>query len=244
MCTLVVAQGVFPGYPVVVAANRDERLDRPAAPPRLWPGPVPFVAPQDLVAGGSWLGLNARGMFVGITNRFGAPVDKAKKSRGEIVLQALAAPGAAALHRQWADFPGAEYNPFHLLYADASGTFVTWFDGARLQQAALGSGVHIVTERSLGGDDRARTERVRAAWKAVDVSGSPPVDVLQAMLRLHEPADPLGGTCVHLPEFNYGTRSSLVLLIAAQLKDSRWFWAEGAPGHAPFQEHPEWIKAL
>ena len=36
MCTIIVAQNALPGFPVVVAANRDEALDRPAAPPSWW----------------------------------------------------------------------------------------------------------------------------------------------------------------------------------------------------------------
>src|SRR5580700_6303093 len=98
MCTLVVAVGQFPGFPLVVAANRDERLDRLATPPRLWPGAMPFVAPRDEVAHGTWLGINAAGLFVGITNRFGVPADPTKASRGGIVLDALSAPDARALH--------------------------------------------------------------------------------------------------------------------------------------------------
>src|SRR5579863_1043129 len=146
MCTLVAAVGQFPGYPLVVAANRDERLDRAASPPRLWPGTTPFIAPRDEVAGGTWLGVNARGLFVGITNRFGVPVDPQRRSRGQIVVEALAAPSARELHSRMARFPAEEFNPFHLLYADAEDAFVTWFDGQARQQAELGRGVHVVTE--------------------------------------------------------------------------------------------------
>src|SRR5579871_991767 len=99
MCTLVVALGQFPGFPLVVAANRDEKLDRPATPPRIWPGAEPFIAPRDEVAGGSWLGFNRHGVFVGITNRFGVPPDPTKKSRGQIVIDALSAPSARAQHQ-------------------------------------------------------------------------------------------------------------------------------------------------
>src|SRR5712692_8012823 len=73
VCTLICAFRVFPRWPLIVAANRDEHLNRPASPPRLWPGDLSFVAPRDEAAGGTWLGLNSAGLFVGVTNRFGVP---------------------------------------------------------------------------------------------------------------------------------------------------------------------------
>ena len=72
MCTLILLDRVVPEFPVVVAANRDEFYARPAAPPaRFVPGDgkLAFVAPQDLEAGGTWMGLNSNSVFVGLTNR-------------------------------------------------------------------------------------------------------------------------------------------------------------------------------
>ncbi|MBC8341124.1 MAG: NRDE family protein, partial [Proteobacteria bacterium] len=36
MCTLIVMHRQVPGLPLVVAANRDDYLDRLSAPPALW----------------------------------------------------------------------------------------------------------------------------------------------------------------------------------------------------------------
>ena len=68
MCTLVVASHVLPDRPLVVVANRDEQLDRASSPPFAWK--EGFFAPRDDVAGGTWLGVNDHGVFVGITNRY------------------------------------------------------------------------------------------------------------------------------------------------------------------------------
>ncbi len=69
MCTLIVLHRCVPGRPLVVAANRDEFLDRPAAGPALrMRDSGPILAPLDLEAGGTWLGLNGRGVFAGLTN--------------------------------------------------------------------------------------------------------------------------------------------------------------------------------
>lgn len=69
MCTLIVLHRCVPERPLVVAANRDEFLDRPAEPPAIRASSRgPIVAPLDLEAGGTWVGLSRRGVFAGLTN--------------------------------------------------------------------------------------------------------------------------------------------------------------------------------
>jgi uncharacterized protein with NRDE domain len=69
MCTLIVLHRCVPGTPLVVAANRDEFLDRPAEGPALrMRSAGSIVSPLDLEAGGTWLGLNEHGVFAGLTN--------------------------------------------------------------------------------------------------------------------------------------------------------------------------------
>jgi uncharacterized protein with NRDE domain len=84
MCTLVAFVDSWSGAPLVVAANRDERLERPATGPQRWRD-EDFVAPRDELAGGTWLGLHRAGLFVGVTNRAGTVRDPKLSSRGRRV---------------------------------------------------------------------------------------------------------------------------------------------------------------
>lgn len=218
MCTLAIsfAPGKFS-----VAANRDELLGRPARGPFVWP--QGFFAPRDEQAGGTWLGLTPSGLFVGVTNRFMAPKDAARESRGTLVVEALSQHSALAVHQSLASLSAHRFNAFHLLYADASNCFLTWSDGERVQQRELGSGVHVVTERSF------RTDGVDASGReALVAQATWTTEGLQKMLAVHHPTDPLQATCVHLPAFNYGTRSSFTLV------DGAMTWAEGRPCTTPF----------
>src|SRR5437764_113033 len=110
MCTLVLAAHVFDGYPLVVIANRDEQLERASSPPFVWA--EGFLAPRDDVAGGTWLGVNPKGVFVGILNRFLGPKDDARVSRGSIVKDALALDSARAIHEAMAEVPASRHNGF------------------------------------------------------------------------------------------------------------------------------------
>ena len=235
MCTLVVAARTLPGLPLVVIANRDEHVDRPSSPPALWPaapGKARFIAPRDEVAGGSWLGWNEHGVFVGITNRFDGPRDATRTSRGGLVLDALGEPSAAAIHARMASLDPSKYNGFHLVYADGNDVLATVGDGATLAQLSLGDGVAIVTERSFAtGADARRTARIRAAWQR---TLSPAFDPGRAttLLTEHDP-DPSSATCLHLEEHRYGTRSSMVLTVRENGPPTMT-WAEGTPCRTPF----------
>ncbi len=244
MCTLIVSVQPQLSTPLVVAANRDELRSRPAVAPHRWPGES-FIAPRDEQARGTWLGLNAGGLFVGITNRFPSDRDLNRESRGTLVVEALRAPSAQGLRDSLEHLLPTRFNTFHLLYADASIAFVTWCDGDLIHHRALSPGLHVVTERSLGGDDHGRTALITQAWPSLErEKGDPTASALQCLLAQPHPDDPAGGVCVDVPEWNYGTRSSLVLFVGRRVIDSRWYWAEGRPDVVPFVERPELIAQL
>src|SRR3981189_2346500 len=89
MCTLVILRRPEHDWPVIIGANRDEMIDRPAKPPgRHWADRAEVVAGLDLLAGGSWLGINDWGVAAAVLNRHGSLGPAAGlRSRGEIVLQ-------------------------------------------------------------------------------------------------------------------------------------------------------------
>lgn len=240
MCTLIVSVGQYPSAPLLVAANRDELRQRPASPPHRWVG-EDFVAPRDDQAGGTWLGLTKRGLFVAVTNRYPSDRHPDRESRGTLVLEALRASSAAALRAQLAPLTAERFNTFHLLYADAKDAFVTWNDGQQVHHKRLGRGLHVITERSLGGDDEGRAPLVSRLWPTLKTeSGVPSVPALQGLLS----SPPPDGVLVDIPDLRYGTRSSLVLRLAPRLADSRWWWCEGRPDQNRWAERPDLIASL
>lgn len=91
MCLVLFNQGEHPVYPLIVAANRDEFYDRPAAPAHVWERPKGLVAGKDLTGGGTWLGLTQSGRFAALTNvrRPDVPPPPDARSRGGIVTDLL-----------------------------------------------------------------------------------------------------------------------------------------------------------
>ncbi len=178
------------------------------------------------------------GLFVGVTNRAGSPRDAALVSRGQLVVDALRLGSATKVHEALSTTLDARrYNPFHLLYADRDAAFVTWFDGNAVRQAELARGLTVVTERSLGGQDHGREERVRHQLEPLLARPAPPaLEELAPTIGDHVDGDPLASTCVHVPALGYGTRSSLLLEVSSETGRRRWLWANGPPCSTPYEE--------
>jgi uncharacterized protein with NRDE domain len=227
MCTVALAFRRYPGLPLLLAANRDENLKRPAEGLAVRRDKHPAIlSPLDVQAGGTWLGLSARGVLVAVTNRFGHARDPARRSRGQVVLEALAASDAAEAAGVIAALAASSVNPFHLLIADSTRGFQVFHDGEALRCSELGPGWHVLTERSLAGPAPLRESKVRAALARHASAPSP--EELHTLLRSHEDA-PLDATCVHVPELDYGTRSTTIAYVPDAGTPGRLFHGEGPP---------------
>lgn len=121
MCLTALSLDQHPRFPLVIAANRDEYLARPAQPMAWWtpdlPNAQPILGGRDLQAGGTWMGLTAAGRLALVTNvRRPTLPDPHAPSRGEIVPQWLCSEARA--DRFWPGMAMAGHAPFNLIAAD------------------------------------------------------------------------------------------------------------------------------
>jgi uncharacterized protein with NRDE domain len=149
MCLLVLAWRVHPRYPLIVAANRDEFHERPAAALARWAAPDDILAGRDLRANGTWLALDRARRFGVVTNfrdlqrpRADAP------SRGGLIPQYLRAAGGPQEFFAALAGKAAEYSGFNLLLADAQSLWYGSNRGAPLARA-LTAGVHGLSNEAL-----------------------------------------------------------------------------------------------
>jgi uncharacterized protein with NRDE domain len=119
MCLLVLSWQVHSRYRLVVAANRDEFHERPAAPMAKWPEPLGFLAGRDLRANGTWLALDRQRRFGIVTNfrdlqkpQPGAP------SRGSLIPRYLSRAASAGEFLAALEPEAGAYSGFNLLLAD------------------------------------------------------------------------------------------------------------------------------
>jgi uncharacterized protein with NRDE domain len=119
MCLLIIAHQVAVGYPLLVAANRDEFHARPTAVSDFWDTCPTLLAGRDLLQGGTWMGVTRSGRFAAVTNyRDPARTAVAPRSRGELPLAYLT--GALAPETFLADIAAGahDYAGFNLLVGD------------------------------------------------------------------------------------------------------------------------------
>ena len=236
VCTLVVL--IRPGHPwpLALAANRDERLDRAWDPPAAyWPDHPGVIAGRDRTAGGTWMGLNRHSVAAAVLNRQGSlgPAP-GKRSRGELPLLALDHPTAESAAQAIGALDAGQWRSFNLVLADATGAvFVRGLGQGRPQARRLTPGLHMVTAHDP--DD---LESPRVACHLPHFAAAPPPDpaagwqVWQDLLadRQGEPAEQLNVA----PRGGFGTVCSALLALPAK-EPPVWLFAAGPPHAAPFR---------
>lgn len=223
MCTLALFLDQSAIRPLVIAANRDEFLGRPSTDPIAIDGePCWVVAGVDLVAGGTWLGLNQRGMVAGILNRrTNAGPDPTLASRGALCLEMLRCHTLGEARTLLSQRHGESYNPFNLLVATSGEAFVAQNRPGRIDVTDLPPGLHLLSNLDLNDPTCPRIAKSHRLFQAALPQLNDPdrrglIAHLRAVLSDHStPLDPRGdgaieNLCVHRGE--YGTRSSSVVL--------------------------------
>lgn len=143
MCLVALALDQSSRFPFVLAANRDEFYDRPAARLGWWEptdGGPPILGGRDLQAGGTWLGLTAHGRLGLVTNvRDPSNMDPQAPSRGQIVPQWLK--GDLSMPMLWPRLAISGYNGFNMLALDFADGECFWLNNRKLFPERLQKGV-------------------------------------------------------------------------------------------------------
>jgi len=228
VCLLVLAWRTHRKYRLVVAANRDEFHERPAAPLARWTLGPNILGGRDLRAGGTWLALDPTRRFGAVTNfrELQRPAPGAP-SRGALIPGFLAQPAAADEYLRTLAPHASRYSGFNLLLADEQSL---WYASNRAEPFAreLPPGLYGLSNHLL---DTAwpKLARVRRAFRAwLEIAGVESSDQMLEILADRTPA----GVAETLPETgldeewerrlsapfvlhpDYGTRCSTVLLLA------------------------------
>ena len=240
MCTLALYFRCFDAYPMVVAANRDEHFDRPSAPPALMDGEPKIIAGKDLRAGGTWLGVNAAGVMVGILNRHingdALPATVAR-SRGALCMELLQSDSANAA-RQHIDADRYRYNPFTIVFADKQNAYVAYNDDPKIITQVLQPDLHVFSSAVEFDLNSVKAERAHQRFAGLinplSKNSKQPKEwlpKLQDILSDHSLGDgsdnPGDAICVHREAS--GTVSSSVIFLAHARSQFETFHCLGPP---------------
>ncbi|EXJ17047.1 NRDE family protein [Imhoffiella purpurea] len=242
MCTLVILRRPETSWPLLVAANRDERAGRRAlSPARHWPDRPEILGGIDLLGGGSWLGVNDHGLVAAVMNREGTlgPLE-GKRSRGELVLEALDHAEAETAAEALADLHPEAYRPFNLVVADPRSAYWMRHDGDRpIQAIPIPPGLHLLSSTELDDPDHPRVAAYRARFESAAVPDPERGDWSEwsALLGSDEAA---GQAAMWLENDadGFGTRSSALIAVPAFPGFDRhvlWLHTEDRPNSEAFR---------
>ncbi|MBS0367385.1 MAG: NRDE family protein [Proteobacteria bacterium] len=190
MCLLVLAWRAHPGYRLIVAANRDEFHERPAAALGVWHQPA-LLAGRDLRAQGTWLAVGQDRRFGVITNfREGHAPRPGAPSRGKLIPDYLA--GHAGPEEFLGQLAGraAQFSGFNLLLSDRESL---WYGSNRadLFGRPLEPGIHGLANELLD-SPWPKLRRVRRGFTDWLASGGEDRERLFALLADRTPAPDSG----------------------------------------------------
>jgi uncharacterized protein with NRDE domain len=251
MCLLVMLWRTIPGVPLVVAANRDEWLERPAVAMTSLSEAPRIRGGRDERAGGTWLATSESGLVAGLTNvPMSTPPVVPKRSRGELPL--LLARGRGALEAARAlesSIRSEEFNPCWMLCGDRDAlAYIDLSMPGPPRVEALEPGMYALENRPLGPSPKADLVRTRLGELPGELDAL--VRRLEWLLASHEippAAGPdgvdcrleTGAACVHAGP--YGTRSAQIVIVADRGAPRIRFTA-GPSCTAPWQELPPELR--
>lgn len=244
MCLILFAHRATAHYRLILAANRDEFFDRPAAPAHWWPDRPDVLAGRDLSKGGTWLGATRSGRWSAVTNfREGVRPDPALRSRGFLTAGFLTGAGSAQAYAEGLTGQLSGYAGFNLLVGDASSV---WYLGNRPDAVQeVPAGVHGLSNHLLNSQwpkvhgGRSGLASLLDADEERLVAGL--FDLLADTRRAADHELPETGvgldwervlSASFIVTEAYGTRASTVLLIRADSSlrfEERTFGPQGAP---------------
>lgn len=245
MCLLLLAWQHDARHTLVLAGNRDEFHDRPAAPADWWDGSI--IGGRDLRAGGTWLAAHRDGRFAVVTN-YREPIEEGRgpRTRGELVAAYLQGELGPDTYAREIARRGAEYGGFNLLIG--SPDMLVYLSNRGRGPEILEPGVYGLSNHLLD-SPWPKLERSRKRFERLLLSDPTPEALLEIL------ADRRPATDHELPDTgiglewerllsspfivspHYGTRCSTVLMLRqgqVAFTERRFNAAGEVNGHSSF----------
>lgn len=241
MCLLALFYRVVDDAPLVAGANREESYERGGEPPQVLAGRMPCVAGRDPRQGGTWLGVNAHGLLVAVTNRPRSQLPPSPRSRGLLVRDLLDCPSLdAAVALATRELNRDRYAGCNLVCADASGVVVL-LAADWLRVRPLPPGIHVLTARDVDDISDARIAHA-LGWLA----GRGYHSAEHCVAALKELCAQTGGPGppICLRGDRSGTVSSSIVVLRAALGDAQYLHAQGPPDRTPYADYSHLMRQI
>jgi hypothetical protein len=244
MCLMVLALDVVDGYPLFVAALRDENRDRPSVPPHFVPpagSGLAALAPRDLSAGGTWMGVNEHGLVAALINRREAPPPENPVSRGQLCCEVLRAKTLdEAIAAGETLLLSGNFAGCNLVIASRHRARVLEWTG-RLESFPHTAGVQVISNESVRADASARGQFVKMSVQNLGSAAASWMQGVPALLRTHA-TETTPDVCLHRGQ--YGTVSMSVIALGDEPSQAVYAYTPGPPCRTVALDYSRELQSL
>ena len=243
MCLLAIQYRLVQDCPILVASNREEFFDRPSHAPTIQSGKPRVLCPTDQRAGGTWLGVNQHGMFVGLCNRRSAKSLIGTRSRGLLCKEVLRTITARkGLEKALEDIGRHQFEAFNMVIADREAGFVIHFDGEP-EIVDMNPGLNIIGANNM---NDSKDERVAMARRLLTLQTlDSPVKFLAVASKVfaRSPTAP-GRASMVIRGADYGTVSSSLIALGNKPRDAIFQYSDGAADKAKYEDYSPLLRDI
>jgi hypothetical protein len=235
MCTMAIYYRSVRGTPILVAANREERFDRPTQYPKIQPGSPRVVCGIDRKANGTWLGVNQHGLFCAVLNRPKKRVPLEPRSRGLLCRELLELRTAREASEYAAEelatgmYAGANY-----VCADARFAAVV-YGGNQIEVMEITPGLHVITNGNMDDYRDERHELVRRMLTLHTLDSAVTFLAVASRAFSRKP-DHYGRRGVVIQGKEFGTVSSTLLALSRKIQQAVMQYSPGPPCDHPYDD--------
>ncbi len=243
MCILAIHYQLAPESPILVAANREEFYDRPCQPPSIQSGKPRILCGLDQQAGGTWLGVNQNGMFVGACNRSKLIPPLAPRSRGVLCRELLRCGSARhGVDQAMEELSSGKYEGVNFVIADSESAWAV-HGGNEVNVTELYEGLSIISNNDV---NDSRDERVKLAYRLLTLQTlDSPVKFLAVASKVFARApSPPGRPTMIVRGKERGTVSSTLLSLGIKPRDAIYQFANGAPDQAKYEDYSPMLRDI
>jgi uncharacterized protein with NRDE domain len=243
MSLLAIVYHLVPEAPILVAYNREEPLDRICPSPSIQSGKPRILASIDQHTGGTYLGMNQNGMFVGVVRRkkFETPVNP--RSRGALAREMLKCNSAQqAVDLALEEIHTGQYGGANFCVADPDSGWVIHSNN-ETEVSELEQGLCIVGDRDMNDphDERGAMAQRLLTLQTLDS----PVKFLAIASKVlaRTPTTP-GRPSMVVKEKDYGTVSSTLIALGKKPRDAIYQYSNGSPDQSKFEDYSPLLRDI
>lgn len=243
MGLIAIQYRLVPEAPVLVAANREAPYARGSQAPSIQSGKPRVLCGTDEAAGGTWLGVNQNGMFVGVCNRHKVMPTFISRSRGLLCKDMLRCESArTAVDLCLEEVMSGKYNGANYVVADAEGAWAI-HAGDDVNVVELEEGLNIISNRDLNDsrDERGAMARRLLTLQMLDS----PVKFLAIASKVFARApSPPGRPSIVIRNPDEGTVSSTLISLGQKPRDAIFQHSNGAPDKHSYQDFSPMLRDI